>query len=547
MLDGLMKTPIEIAIEAMLEALSLAPFYQDYVVRGSFISRQFMGAFPRACMDLDFLYLKDFQAATFIKHVKTLIHTANQFQPSLVSFQAQTLVFKKIWEGSISEGMRFHLDFIYQNESHNLQIDIANNDPLISAPQEQKISISRTPTKQISVRMVDVEMLAAWKLHGLFENLNGSWQSKTLWDLYLLCRYNALDLTRFKKATELAFSSRLDPINILNRLLSGDFGQSLKSNKAWENNFKQLTSAEFIPLPDVILWLKAYLNNIFKLEAAASALLKNTDVIQYRVTLLRELNTPEARQKLKFLTQKRKFFKHQAYYKINHIPTSRLGPSERCITEKQYEMLTTQAYLANEIVIVQEKLDGSCVCAFRQDNKIYALGRAGDLVNNSQNESRRLWGNWVEANQQRFLAILQEGERLCGEWLAMVHGTHYQLSHEPFVAFDLFDAKNQPLNYNAFIERIKISDFTSPFLIHHGKVCSLERALNILGNGHHGTVIDKPEGLIWRLERNNQLIFKAKYIFPDKVDGCYLTEKTGKPEIWNWHPEKANWYQGNGE
>jgi hypothetical protein len=532
MLGGVMKT--EIAIESIIEALSLAPFYEEYVVRGSFISRQFMGPYPRACMDLDLLYLKDYKPEKFIKHINILVQKANQLPHPLVTFQ--NISFKTIWENSISEGMRFYLGFLYQNEQYVLQIDIACNDPLIAEPQEQKIFILRDQTKQVSLRRVCVETLAAWKLHGLFEHLNGYWQSKTLWDLYLFCRYNDLDITRFKTATELAFSSRLDPINILNRLLFGDFGQSARSKKGWKKDFKEFTNAEFIPLSNVIMWLKAYLNTIFKLETAS--LLKGTDIIQYRVTLLREMNTDDARKKLQTLPQKHQILKHKAYYKINHIPASRLGPSERCITDKQYEMLTRQPYLDNEIVIVQEKLDGSCVCAFRQNNEIYALGRTGALANSSLNESLRLWGSWVKANQRRFMAILQEGERICGEWLAMVHGTHYQLKHEPFVAFDIFDTKNKEINYNTFIKRIKISGFTSPFLIHYGGVCSLEQALNILGKGHHGTVIDKPEGLIWRLERNNKIAFKAKYIWPDKVDGCYLTEKTGKAEIWNWHPDK---------
>jgi len=533
------KIEIEIAIEAIIEALSLAPFYKDYVVRGSFISRQFMGSFPRICMDLDFLYLKDYLPDIFIKHINILVETANQFNSPLVTFLTQNISFEKIWENSISEGMRFNLGFIYQNEEHSLQIDIACNDPLVAEPQEQKISISRDKTKLVSLRMVCVETLAAWKLHGLFEHLNGPWQSKTLWDLYLFCRYNHLDITRFKFATELAFSSRLDPINILNRLLYGDFGQSAKSKKGWEKDFQNFTSAEFIPLSDVLIWLKAYLNSVFKLEIAP--LLKLSDIIQYRVNLLRELNTHEARQKLRTLTQRRKIFKHKVYYKIHHIPTSRLGPSERCITDKQYEMLTKQPYSDNELVIVQEKLDGSCVCAFRKNNEIYALGRAGDLANSSANESRRLWANWVDANQQRFLDVLEDGERICGEWLAMVHGTHYQLQHEPFVAFDIFDAKNKELNYDSFTKRIKISGFISPFLIHYGGVCSLELALNVLGNGYHGSIIDKPEGLIWRLERNNKINFKAKYIWQDKVDGCYLSEKTGKAEVWNWHPDKDSW------
>ena len=50
-----------------------------------------------------------------------------------------------------------------------------------------------------------------------------------------------------------------------------------------------------------------------------------------------------------------------------------------------------------------------------------------------------MFGNWVYENEERFRNVLNEGEQISGEWLAQAHGTRYELKHEPFVVFDIFD------------------------------------------------------------------------------------------------------------
>jgi hypothetical protein len=63
----------------------------------------------------------------------------------------------------------------------------------------------------------------------------------------------------------------------------------------------------------------------------------------------------------------------------------------------------------------------------------------------------------VYANQDRFLAVLRDGERLVGEWLMQTHGTRYQLKNEPFVAFDLM-ARNDRARYDELTDRVKNID-----------------------------------------------------------------------------------------
>ena len=495
--------------------MSFAEFFCEYIVRGSYVSRQYMGQHSRICHDLDLLLLGDFDRTKVISHIASLTERCSGFD--------NTFEHKMIWENSPSPGLRFLLPYTHPNGSTKLQLDVASGDPVLGVVQ--------VTNEKLRYSTVGVETLAAWKLHGLFEHLHGPWQAKTLWDLYVLCKENVFDATLFVDASKLAFSSRQDPIQIINRLLRGDFGGSSTSKKNWKRDFPTFTKGEFIPLDTVLKFLRTYLRNHFDF---GGELLTSKDVIAYRVKLLKELGTEEATEKLKSLhRKKRKILGHKAYYSIAHLPESRLGPTERCITERQSELLCDPAFAEEgRVVIVQEKLDGSCVCAYRKSDTVFALGREGDLAELSPNESRRMWAEWMAQNEERFLSALENGERMCGEWMVMVHGTHYDLPHEPFVAFDVFDISNRVLSYSEFNARADRGGFSTPHLVHQGGPIPLSDALEKLGPGFHGSR-ETPEGLIFRLERNGKPAFKAKYVRHDKVDGCFLEEATFAETQWN--------------
>jgi hypothetical protein len=51
-----------------------------------------------------------------------------------------------------------------------------------------------------------------------------------------------------------------------------------------------------------------------------------------------------------------------------------------------------------------------------------------------------------------------------------------------------------------------------------------------------GWPADEIEGVVYRVERQGQPAFIAKYVRPDKIDGKYLPEISGQPAIWNWRP-----------
>lgn len=233
----------------------------------------------------------------------------------------------------------------------------------------------------------------------------------------------------------------------------------------------------------------------------------------------------------------------KSYGSIPHLPGSRLGPGDHHVSEGQARICTVKPRDRHDVIIVQEKLDGSNVAAARIDGQILALTRAGYLATTSQYEQHHMWAAWVRENADRFMAVLADGERLCGEWLAQAHGTRYELeawNREPFAAFDIIRGSER-LNFDDFLSAVHQGGFCLPFLLSHGAPYSVEDLLERLKMPTWSGAVDPIEGAVWRVERQGKVDFLAKWVRPDKVDGLYLPEMNGGQAIWNWRmwAEKA--------
>lgn len=221
----------------------------------------------------------------------------------------------------------------------------------------------------------------------------------------------------------------------------------------------------------------------------------------------------------------------KSYGSIPHLPNSRLGEGEHCVPVGQAIIVTQKKRDKNDFIIVQEKLDGSNVGIAKINNEIVPLTRSGYVANTSKHEQHKMFYRWVMDNYMRFYNVLNEGERICGEWLAQAHGTEYDLKHEPFVAFDIM-IKDKRLLFNEVFNRLN-GRFTMPSILSLGEPLSVDVAMSILGDyGFHGAT-DKVEGAVWRLERKGEVEFLCKFVRQDKEDGKYLESVTGKEPVWN--------------
>jgi len=195
---------------------------------------------------------------------------------------------------------------------------------------------------------------------------------------------------------------------------------------------------------------------------------------------------------------------------------------------------------ADHEVIIEEKLDGSCVGIVREGTgALVARGREGGLAAESRNDARRMFAAWVAENASRLEPIIGEGEVLVGEWLALVHGTRYALSHEPFVAFDLLRPGRIRTPHDELAERLGQARLARPTVIHRGGPLPIAEARVLLGpHGRHGA-LEEPEGLVYRVEaalagQGRRVVAVAKWVRPDKVDGAHLPENTGGEALYHW-------------
>lgn len=230
----------------------------------------------------------------------------------------------------------------------------------------------------------------------------------------------------------------------------------------------------------------------------------------------------------------------KAYGSIGHLPSSRLGPGDHCVTIGQARICTEKARDKHDKIIVQQKYDGSCCAVAKIDGELHALGRAGYPAQSSKYEQHQLFAHWVRTREDDFHAVLKDGERLVGEWLAQAHGTRYNINclFEPFIAFDIM-RDDQRMNFSDFVERLVCGvdwppehGFNTPSVVNYGPT-SIQEAMEKVCNPW---AFDPIEGIVYRVERKGEVDFLAKFVRHDKVDGAYLPEISGRDPVWNWRP-----------
>ena len=227
---------------------------------------------------------------------------------------------------------------------------------------------------------------------------------------------------------------------------------------------------------------------------------------------------------------------HRAFGQIPHLPGSRRGPSDRGLNDGQTRIATKVAQDKYDLVVVQEKLDGSNVAIANIDGAIVPLTRAGYHARDSFYAQHRVFATWVARNEGAALAVLAPGERLAGEWLLQAHGTVYDLTgRSPFVALDIMHDGHERLPWFEFVQRVAPYFSIAPTL-HVGCPQSIGDALDKLGDyGYYGAQ-DRAEGLVWRVERLGKVDFMTKYVRSDKVDGAYFDRDE---PVWN--VDKGAW------
>jgi hypothetical protein len=202
----------------------------------------------------------------------------------------------------------------------------------------------------------------------------------------------------------------------------------------------------------------------------------------------------------------------KAFATIQHLPGSKMIDMEdKLLGAEQVKWLTRQRRTSADMVIITEKVDGMNAAVLRLGDFLHPLIRKGYDCRANPLPWINAFADFVDEHASRFLNVLEDGERICGEWMVKTHTLTYKLPHEPFVAFDIINDAER-LSYLKFKERAATGGFITAGLVHMGEAMPPEMALQLLGSGYHGAV-GEPEGLIYRYEDSqNRYICSGKFV-----------------------------------
>jgi hypothetical protein len=211
----------------------------------------------------------------------------------------------------------------------------------------------------------------------------------------------------------------------------------------------------------------------------------------------------------------------KAYGSIGHLPGSKLGPGDHHIGEDQAALLThrvnPQHHKAR--VVVQQKIDGACVAVAKINGVIVPLGRAGYPAATAPYQHVRDFAAWAMDREDKFAALLGEGERVVGEWLGAQHAIPYMTRSNAakWVAFDLMLGGVRAL-HDVTAHRIGAVGLVAAHTVHVGAPVSVADAWARRREWPDFPVLAcgvEPEGIVYRYEHKGMVKFLGKWVRPD--------------------------------
>lgn len=174
---------------------------------------------------------------------------------------------------------------------------------------------------------------------------------------------------------------------------------------------------------------------------------------------------------------------------------------------------TKEGWLRDEIV-VEEKVDGSNVALWFDDNRIEVAGRAGREAMDRGGQLGRLkaWAN----EQRRALSVLLVGTWVAyGEWLWLQHSLEYDQLPDLLIVLDLWHPCRGYAPADERDERVQDAALVAVPTLYRGPLGSIERlgALTAASRFRSGPA----EGAVLRREHADGRFDRCKWLRPEFV------------------------------
>ena len=185
------------------------------------------------------------------------------------------------------------------------------------------------------------------------------------------------------------------------------------------------------------------------------------------------------------------------------------------------------AFIADESLIVEEKLDGTNVGIHFADNGEMVLQCRGHVITEGMHPQYDLFKQWCAVKRQTLEERLEGQFILFGEWMYALHSVHYRKLPHYFFEFDVYDkAAGAFLTLERRLSLLEGTGICTVPVVHTGAV-ERERLPKLIGPSQFDSHFENPitnrtdnlmEGLYLRTESPDVVTGRAKFVRPEFVE-----------------------------
>lgn len=226
------------------------------------------------------------------------------------------------------------------------------------------------------------------------------------------------------------------------------------------------------------------------------------------------------------------------YPRTPHLFGSRGTDDDKHLGESE-----SKAFIDNESLIVEEKMDGTNVGLHLSDSGEMVLQCRGHLITEGMHPQYDLFKQWATVKRPVLEEMLQNRFILFGEWVYARHSIHYRKLSHYFFEFDIYDKQQKVfLDLASRYVMLQGTGIQTVPVVHRGKV-KRKDLQGLIGPSQFDSHFENPttnrpdnlmEGLYLRTEAKGKVTGRAKFVRPEFV------EKIKQSTHWQHQPMVAN-------
>lgn len=212
---------------------------------------------------------------------------------------------------------------------------------------------------------------------------------------------------------------------------------------------------------------------------------------------------------------------------VKYPRTPHLFGSKGTVDDKHLNESDSNTFIADESLIVEEKIDGTNVGIHFSDDGEIVLQCRGHLITEGMHPQYDLFKQWAVVKRNILEERLESRYILFGEWVYARHSIFYrQLTHY-FFEFDIYDKKVEAfLDLRQRLSLLEDTGIETVPVVHTGGL-NRKQLESPLGKSKFDSQFENPntnekddlmEGLYFRTEANGVVTGRAKFVRPEFVE-----------------------------